>query len=281
MHSIRYSSGEYGIDTAADTRLILQSLTGLESVDVTDETAQSPRQDGKTLRYSSYEPRPFAIKIFVNTEDYDEWLGYRDALARVFDPAKTGVLTYTDGDVIREIVCKPEGGFSFPKNGFGQRDSIEIDMIAYDPLLYDPRVNDIDLTFWTGGLVFPLVFPITFRTKGETKLDVFVEGQKPAPLSIAFKGPAVTPKVLNNRTGEFIEVNATLTSDQTLHITTGFKQESVKIEENGIYTDAYAKINIESDFFLLQPGHNLLEYMSGEDSPSDVSISYMNRYVGI
>ena len=100
-------------------------------------------------------------------------------------------------------------------------------------------------------------------------------------MSIAFKGPAVNPKVINHTTGEYIEVLKDLTSDQVLHITTGFKKQSVKIEENGILTDAYDKINIESTFFELMPGANLLEYTSGETSPNDVAISFRNRYSGI
>ena len=283
MHKIKYINDSGAVlDIGGDDRLTLMSITGLESTSVEDETSKSPRQDGMTYNnQSAYKERPVILKFHLRCHTYEDYLTYRDSIIRAFNPKVTGVLDYKDGEVRRQLYCKPETGIDMPKNSISLYCDVTVDLIAYDPYLYDPAVNTLELTFWTGGLVFPLVFPISFRKKGETKLNIVVDGQEPAPLSIAFKGPAVNPKVINHTTGEFIEVLKDLNSDQVLHITTGFKKQSVKIEENGILTDAYDKINIESTFFELMPGANLLEYTSGETSPNDVAISFRNRYSGI
>ncbi len=53
-------------------------------------------------------------------------------------------------------------------------------------------------------------------------------------------------------------------------------------DENGVQTNVFNWIDLESSFFQLQVGDNELEYNSNNDSTkSRVIISYKNRYVGV
>ena len=101
-------------------------------------------------------------------------------------------------------------------------------------------------------------------------------------MEIIFKGPAVNPSVINNKTEEFIKVERTLTSDDTLYITTGFGNKKVEIERNGIRENAFHYIDIDSTFFQLKPGDNMIEYTTENNlDPQSVEIRYRSRYLGV
>lgn len=86
----------------------------------------------------------------------------------------------------------------------------------------------------------------------------------------------------NLTTGEYVQVNRTLTSDDVLFINTAFRNKIVEIERNGIREDAFDYIDLGSTFFSLQLGDNLLQYSTQNDlNPQSVIIRYKKRYLGV
>ena len=49
----------------------------------------------------------------------------------------------------------------------------------------------------------------------------------------------INPKILNSTTGEFIQVNRELTSEDTLYINTQYRNKKVEIERNGVKINAF------------------------------------------
>mgnify|MGYP002411558008 CR=1 FL=1 len=95
---------------------------------------------------------------------------------------------------------------------------------------------------------------------------------------------AVNPKVINNNTGEFIQVNREVGADEKLIITTEFgnKRVTLKNTVTGEETNAFGWIDLDSTFFNLDVGDNLMSYSadSGQET-AKVWIKWRNRYSGV
>ena len=97
------------------------------------------------------------------------------------------------------------------------------------------------------------------------------------PVEIEFTGPAINPTVTNLTTGELMKVNRLLDANDVLEISTAFGDKYVKI--NG--QNAFHYIDLDSTFWQLQPGDNILSYTSNNDSiNTKVIVKWKNRYVG-
>ncbi|MBP3906958.1 MAG: phage tail family protein, partial [Peptostreptococcaceae bacterium] len=138
-----------------------------------------------------------------------------------------------------------------------------------------------ELTTWIGGLNFPLNLPFNLKQRGEDKKNIFNDGHVDTPVEVVFKGPAINPKIVNQTTGKFIQVNRELTSEDTLYITTQYRNKKVEIERNGVRTNAFNYIDLDSTFFNLSVGDNLIEYSTQSLEPQGVSIKYSQKYLGV
>ena len=113
--------------------------------------------------------------------------------------------------------------------------------------------------------------------KGLPVINVVNMGDVETPVKIEFQGPATNPKIENRTTGEYIQVQRNLSLGDTLLLTTDFGAKRVEI--NGV--NAFHYIDLNSVFWQLRPGDNIVEYSSDEPTePAAVVISYRNRYVG-
>lgn len=70
----------------------------------------------------------------------------------------------------------------------------------------------------SGGLVAPLISPLTTVAGAQRQGLVTVGGDAPAPVELVFKGPIVNPKA--SSTGWEVGLNATLAYDQTVTVNT-------------------------------------------------------------
>ena len=109
------------------------------------------------------------------------------------------------------------------------------------------------------------------------------KGDVEAPVQIEYVGTATNPRVTNETTGEFIQVNMEIGKKEKLVIDTREGRETVNlITPNGI-KDVYDKIDLNSTFFNLIIGKNLIKYSSDIEGAKDkvTIIDYTNKYVGV
>lgn len=260
----------------------LQKIEGIEKIGVTDKTKKQVRQDGEVYLYSDFEKRQIIINFIVKGQDYDQYLEARNRIIQHCNPKEEMILIYTNEGVKRSIKCKAESTPDMPINGFRKVVGAEVILVAYHPFWEDVDIIINEISVWTGGMTFPLTLPFSLKQKGDPQIDIFIEGHVETPVEIIFHGPADEPTVTNLTTGEFIKINRPLTSDETLFINTAFGQKTVEVEANGIRQNAFNYIDLNSTFFNLQPGDNLIEYTAGgEVTPQGVEIRYKNRYLGV
>lgn len=102
------------------------------------------------------------------------------------------------------------------------------------------------------------------------------------PIQIVYEGPATNPKILNETTGEYIKVNMEIGEKEKLIINTTEGNEIVNLITPHETKDVYNKIDLNSTFFKLIIGKNLIKYSSDIEGAKDkVSVEVCNRYVGV
>ena len=115
-----------------------------------------------------------------------------------------------------------------------------------------------DITVTTGAAEYPFTYPIVYGSTNYTvTADANNLGTLPAyPFSIDVYGPVTNPKVINARTGEFIQVNNTLNSvSDNLHIE--YTKDSLEVTLNG--QSVVANVTTDSIYFKIQPGVNTIQ----------------------
>lgn len=143
--------------------------------------------------------------------------------------------------------------------------------------------KDIDIKSVRGGLKFPLKLPNKFATVSFYK-EIDNIGDTDAPVQIEYVGPAKNPRVTNETTGEFIQVNMEIGEKEKLVIDTREGRETVNLITPHETRDVYNNIDLRSNMSLkLIVGKNLIKYSSDIEGAKDkVTIKdYTNKYVGV
>ena len=260
----------------------LESIDGVGEVPVALESQKAPKQDGSTFIDNTLDNRAVSIEGTIITKgDPGAVLKTRRLMQRVLNPKLGSVtVTYYQQSQVKEIIGIAETTPVFP-GGSGSKglyyQKFLLHLICHEPFWLDPYFESREMSYLMGGIQFRLMLPTMFSYRG-FKRRAINGGDVATPVEIEFKGPAVNPTVSNLTTGEFITVNRELQEDDVLTISTAFGQKYVKI--NG--QNAFHYIDLDSIFWQLRPGENILSYQSNNDSiKTKVLIKWKNRYVGL
>jgi hypothetical protein len=276
------------VELKSSAPFLLQSIDGLGDVDADIQTQKAPFQDGSTYIDSVLQERPISMQIAILARDTATLIQQRQYLAAVFNPKLgPGTLRYENGGIVREIKAVPDGVPAFPsgKENRGARfQKALINLLCPDPFwLTEEKVDQ--LVVWEGGLEFPLELPTFFAQQSENKAKILLnDGDVETPIFVTFHGPATAPiRIINVTTGEFIEVNQSLLVNERLEINTAFGQKRVtKVLADGSQINAFHYITLDSTFFQLRPGNNLIDYSTGADyERAAVKITWRNRYLAV
>lgn len=249
-----------------------QGLYGLNNEII---TTRGINQDGLTVSRFNTESRNIVITCAIKSDVINN---KRDALIAI-NPKLKGNLIYSFKNDIRYIECIVEKSPDFSSDRISK---FQISLICPNPYWKNNLIVGDQIATWIGGWKFKFKLPFRFKQKGESKKDIYNSGHVETPVEVIFKGPALNPCILNNTTGEFIKVIRELTSDDTLYITTEYGNKKVEIERNGIRTNAFHYIDLDSTFFQLQVGDNMIEYTTDNNlEPQSVEIRYRDRYIGV
>ena len=271
---------------------ILMTVEGLGSTTVDNQTQKAPYQDGKTLIDSLLEPRELFITLLIKTEDQETLYEKRQEINEVINPKKGPFsIKHVFAGNEKEVQAVVEDGPNYMTGEDNRGPTFqvtEISLLAPDPFFYDILKTGETMGILEGGLTFPLLLNkdneehTLFARRG---YEVLMEnkGDVPTPVYIEFYGAAENPIVMNNTTGEFIKVNKILESDEKLIINTAFGNKKVElIDGDGNRENAFNYIDLDSTFWQLQTGANMVDFDSDIDKEfARVYVSYKNRYLGV
>lgn len=256
--------------------VFLESIDGVGNIGVELENQKSPNQDGLTYINNTFSSRDISIEgILISKQNPDEVMEIRRKIQRVLNP-KLGEVTikYLDKEIKAIVETTP----TFPAAGKGLfYQKYLINLICHSPFWLDPFFESSEMSYIMGGIKFNLSLPTKFSNRGFKRRAVN-SGDVDTPVKIEFTGPATNPSVTNESTGEVIKVNRELGEGDVLSICTSFGKKYVRI--NG--ENAFHYIDLDSSFWSLVPGENILNYKSNNDSINTrVKVSWKNRYIGL
>lgn len=267
---------------------ILTKIDGVGAVEADIQMQKAPFQDGVTYLGNSLNVRNISLQIEILSDNLNDMVRKRQELMRVFNTkSDEGILVYELGNLKRKVRAKVEKGpeFIYNKNFMDNMQSTVIELYCSDPFWYELELKEEEMADWIGGLRFPLQLPMVFAGRSTRQYKVINNaGDAETPVTFIFTGPCVNPKVVNVDTGEFIKVNTSLGVDERLIITTAFGDKKVELENVNMKekVNAFHLIDIESTFFQLKLGDNLISYSADEgQETAKVWINWSNRYVGV
>lgn len=274
------------IEIGNQAPFVLKQIKGLDGIEVQVQTKKSPFQYGKSYLDTNIDERLISINLVLLNDSVEEKFKLRERLLRVFNPILgEGTLKYIYGEKEKEIKVAVDQAPKFNTDDIvGPDEQLEtmIHLVAADPFLIDTFYESEQMKDWVEGFRFTFRLPMNFCKRG-FKRNFENKGDVETPIIVNFLGQCVNPIIINRTTGEFIKVNRELQEGEKLIINTSFIDKSVEIEKlDGSRINAFGWIDLDSKFFNLSTGLNLIEY--GADSGLEdtrVLIKWKNRYVGV
>lgn len=250
------------------------------------QTQKAPFQDGQTYIDALLEPRSISVTVAIVANTDEELFEKRQVLSRVFNPKLgPGTLRYEYPGGTREVKAVAETPPIFPSGKENKSTGFQrtlVNLLCPDPLWFDPTEELLTMASFVGGMLFPMSFPLSFGTVGQT---LFVEnkGDIKTPIFLTFKGPLKNPILENKTTGEKLKITQTIPSGERLEINTAFGQKSVRrIDASGNSTNAFHWVSPDSVLWQLVSGENELTYSATEEaSDSAVTVTFYHRFVEV
>ena len=270
--------------------ILLSHIEGLGHPGATSQKTQGVSQDGEDAEDALLDPRSIRADITIRTKSREKLYELKRKVYRIINPKtynkstnKKGelLLYYTNDYKKYRIYARVEDSVDFNAR-FLNHDKATISFLCVDPYWLDAEGIDIDIKSVRGGLKFPLILPSHFALVSFYK-EIENIGDIDVPVQIEYTGPATNPRITNETTGEYIQVNMEIGEKEKLVINTAEGQETVNLITPHEVKDVYNNIDLNSTFFKLIVGKNLIKYSSdAETSKDSVKIKeYTNKYLGV
>lgn len=258
--------------------LLVTKIDGLGSPANEIQIQKSPYQDGSSYLGSTLVERNITIEGVILAQDREP---YRRQLLKTFNSKLRGTLIFERGSAQKEIDCIVET-VAFPSAMQENFQPFFISLLCPSPFWLDPYIESEELAAWIGGFSFVLTLPTKFSEAGQER-TVRNDGDVETPVRIEFFGPATNPKISNLTVGEFIRIKRDLKSREKLVITTEFGNKSViLVDVDGRESNAFHYIDLESVFWGLVPGENVLRYDADAGvEQAKVLVTWRNRFLGV
>ncbi len=233
--------------------------------------------------------RQIKLDVTIRTRNREKLYELRRRIFRVVNPKtynrQTGkqgeLLLYYENDYKKYRIygrVEDSADFASRKKNY---DKTTLSFLCVDPYWLDEKDTSADIKSVVGGLKFDLSLPTKFSTVSFYKM-VNNLGDVDTPLRIEYQGPATNPRITNETTGEYIQVNMSIGEKEKLIIDTASGKETVNLVTPHGIEDVYNNIDLNSTFFNLIVGKNLIKYSSDAEGSKDrVSITFKNKYVGV
>lgn len=242
----------------------LRALPSLRSGDVA-----IPRRDGSYPGINLLAERIFTVDLSVTVTGapFETVLeNVANALQNIQDPAKLLPLQFLAPGWLgpRQIMCRPtKGGLPIDLDYSFHRASIAVEFTASDPLIYDTVLQTVSagLPSPTAGLTFPVTFPVTFGASTGGSMQVTNAGNYATAPVFTIQGPVTNPMVSLTSTGQFMKLNLTLGSSDSVVIDMGVRTVTL----NGT-ASRFNTVATGSSWFLLPPGTSSVGVASSDST---------------
>lgn len=263
------------------------AVSGLSDVRNEIYSINSMGQDGDTYLGNRIESREIEIVGSINERNKDKMREYRRKLNRVLNPQYSATLTYEYGDFLRVIDCKVDNAPVFSRKAILQ--DFTVQLLCLNPFWRKQSETRDDIAAWVGGFEFPEEIPIDegweigYR-QPSLIVNVYNEGDVQTGIRVEFRALGIVegPSLLNVDTQEFIKLNFSMQAGDVLSVSTGYGQKEVTLKRNGVISDAFRYLDVDSSYLQLVAGDNLFRYDAESALENlEVSIYHNDLYLGV
>lgn len=274
---------------ASSYHVNFKDVTGLSDVRNAIYSTNSMGQDGDTYLGYRIESRDIDIVGHIKERDKQAAQSLRRKLNRILNPQYEATLTYEFGSFKRIIGCKIDDAPLFKRKPIFEQFTIQLSCL--NPFWREEAETREDIATWIGGFEFPVPdglqisdgWQIGYR-QPSLIVNVYNSGDVKSGIRIEFRalGALSNPQLLNVDTQEFIKLNINLVAGDVLTISTGYGEKAVKLKRDGVETDAFRYLDVDSSYLQLSVGDNLFRYSAASNVENlEVSIYHNNLYLGV
>lgn len=239
-------------------------------------------QVGSTITATHLEMRDMSGTFLIMADDLARVSAAKERIDAVLNPAHTLRLRFTRPGVQRQIYARANGTPIYSTNIKTCNSWLlewKCDFQCFYPYFSDCDETLVELSSLSEGLVFPATFPMALRHRETADTLLINDGHVPTPVRIVFYGPATKPKILHEESGQHIELDEALTSNQVLTCTTDYGNKRAVITEDGTDTNASNVVTFASRYFELSVGDNHISYQNGDSNlPQRVQLYFRRLY---
>ena len=246
-------------------------------------------QHGDTYVGQRIEARDIDVVGHINTRDKAQTLELRRRMLKIFNPELSATLVYEYGGFKRAIDCRAYGEPKILKKEVLYEFDLQIECL--NPFWREEEETKEDIASWVAAWHFPCVIEkdstksMIYGYRAESVIvDCYNEGDVSTGMRIRFTalGTVSNPILLNVDTEEFIQINATMKTGDVIEINTKYGSKGAKLIRDGVETDYFRYIDVDSTFMQLAIGDNMFRYDAASGVNSlEVSIFYSKEFLGV
>lgn len=293
MKEITYTSSFNNMSISFGTTLpyVIQESDGFRGLESNIKTFRSINQQGCTVQSNNIEAREVTIRGAIVYDTNEERDRLRKRVYDTFHPRHKGKIKVTSrAGTIYEL----EGVYVVDAPHFEEDlnkpniDLISVNIICPNPFLLTPT-RKLSLQNKVGNFKFDW----EILQQGVSLADIDARAlqnainsgavETPPKIVIRSRGALTNPYVYNITTQEAIRINKEMKFGERIEITTNYGNKRVTFfDNNDNEENIFPLIDLQSTFFNLSPGDNLIRY--GADSTVDnmiVDIYYQERHLGL
>lgn len=269
----------------------LLSLDGLEPVEVDPIAIKSPNQPGDTAVDVVVPGRPVTMTGLMQAASPAALWDLRAALARAMaqqptrlgETYKLGRLRVTlEGRQPLELEVLPRSSHVGRPGGTKMLAPFDIEFYAPSP--YWREIADTQILFTgAGGFGFSVYFPFEMASNNVT-VDLNNQGDVDAPVLARMYGDVTTARIVNNTTGEALEISGNIPATQYVEVSTAFGDKRIELVTiaSGARVSIMDRLNLaKPDFWTLRPGLNNVKFEADINVSGRGELYWRQRYSGI
>lgn len=271
--------------------LVLQETEGLHGLSTDLKTFRSIMQTGVSVQASLIRERIVSIRGAIVYEDFAEKEQLKKMIYSTFNPSFAGDMRIiTDNNTeynLKEVYIEEAPVFEEKLNG-ANIEFFNISFTCPNPFLLG-KDKKISLQNETGNFKFD--WEILKEGVALSYIDANAikncinngDMETPVKVVIRSRGYMLDPYVININSNEAIYLNYSLKAGERIEITTAYGNKKVKhFTADNIETDIFKYIDLNSTFFNLKLGDNLIKYGAKRNQESmTVDVYYNERYLGL
>lgn len=269
------------ISDGSQSQFAFYDLTGVDAPDAAINTDTTAGYDGSTVTSASVYKRNIVLSFYL-MGDIDQ---AKKDIYKVFQIKREGTFHYVSDAWDVEIPCYVEKCEIPPT----KRPMIAtISLLCPEPYFRDVKSIVAEIQNITDNFYFPLVLYEEGIALGIINpyysANIKNEGDVPLGMTVEFRvnGDVVKPKIINTKTLEYIEIDASLSAGDIVQICTIDKQKRVTLIRDGKEYNYFNQLTDGSTFLQLAEGDNEFQYLAESGSANlYMRLYYTPLYVGV